>query len=377
MSDEKALLAAVWAEPHDDTPRLAYADWCAENGDEARAEFIRVQCELARLDEWGESPRKDELLQREQVLWKKHGKVWRAGLPSPLKVGLFRRGFPNPSQQTVKGTQFLKYPGSKLDAAPLWSFNLRGITSALLSEIARSPVLGRTEQIMFWRPLARITPESVEELVGSPNAGNLTTLWLMRLEVEDTGVLAFVRSAGLPHLTALYVGGNRLTNRAVQELGEWPGAERLQDLMLDDNALGDESMEVLATGPLGLGLKSLLIGGNPGITTAGLIRLIESPAADSLAVLNVVGSEAVTPEFAEALAASPRSRALRQLVLSDTRLGDRGVAALLDSPHLQNLRFLNVSACRLRPDGRVAKRLDATFGGYGSGFGGHRLKPAT
>lgn len=49
MGDHDALLAAVIANPDDDTPRLVMADWFQENGDEDRAEFIRVQCELAAL----------------------------------------------------------------------------------------------------------------------------------------------------------------------------------------------------------------------------------------------------------------------------------------------------------------------------------------
>ena len=43
MSDEKALLAAIWAEPHEDTPRLVYADWLQETGaavSVARAELV-------------------------------------------------------------------------------------------------------------------------------------------------------------------------------------------------------------------------------------------------------------------------------------------------------------------------------------------------
>lgn len=43
------LLKAVLAEPSSDFARLAYADRCEELGDDARAEFIRVQCELAKL----------------------------------------------------------------------------------------------------------------------------------------------------------------------------------------------------------------------------------------------------------------------------------------------------------------------------------------
>src|SRR5690242_12658735 len=96
MSDEKALLSAIWAHPHEDTPRLVYADWLQEHGQPERAEFIRVQIELARLGEWDESPRKTELEKREEVLWKKHAKAWKAGLPKLLQAASFHRGFPNP-----------------------------------------------------------------------------------------------------------------------------------------------------------------------------------------------------------------------------------------------------------------------------------------
>ena len=47
--NEQSLLAAVLADPDDDAPRLIYADWLDEQGDCDRAEFIRVQCELARV----------------------------------------------------------------------------------------------------------------------------------------------------------------------------------------------------------------------------------------------------------------------------------------------------------------------------------------
>ena len=44
MSERDAFLAAIIAEPADDVRRLAFADWLQENGEEDRAEFIRVQC---------------------------------------------------------------------------------------------------------------------------------------------------------------------------------------------------------------------------------------------------------------------------------------------------------------------------------------------
>lgn len=46
--DDPALLAAILADPADDTVRLVYADWLEENGQTARAEFVRVQIALTR-----------------------------------------------------------------------------------------------------------------------------------------------------------------------------------------------------------------------------------------------------------------------------------------------------------------------------------------
>jgi uncharacterized protein (TIGR02996 family) len=50
MTDrERGFLDAVLADPRDDFPRLVMADWLEEEGRAERAEFIRVQVELAAL----------------------------------------------------------------------------------------------------------------------------------------------------------------------------------------------------------------------------------------------------------------------------------------------------------------------------------------
>lgn len=52
ITTESILLDAILAQPQDDLPRLAYADYLEETGtDLARAEFIRVQLLTARLAE--------------------------------------------------------------------------------------------------------------------------------------------------------------------------------------------------------------------------------------------------------------------------------------------------------------------------------------
>lgn len=43
------MLRDICANPADNAPRLIYADWLDEHDQPERAEFIRVQCELARL----------------------------------------------------------------------------------------------------------------------------------------------------------------------------------------------------------------------------------------------------------------------------------------------------------------------------------------
>ncbi|HEY1190359.1 MAG TPA: TIGR02996 domain-containing protein [Gemmata sp.] len=49
FSDRDALLAAITADPDEDTPRLVYADWLSEHGEDDHAELIRSQCRLEHV----------------------------------------------------------------------------------------------------------------------------------------------------------------------------------------------------------------------------------------------------------------------------------------------------------------------------------------
>jgi uncharacterized protein (TIGR02996 family) len=88
MSDAPALLEAIRAAPDDDAPRLVYADWLDEHGQPERAEFIRVQCELARR----KSP---ELRQREKELQARHHDNFAGPLAASHLRFRFHRGFAN------------------------------------------------------------------------------------------------------------------------------------------------------------------------------------------------------------------------------------------------------------------------------------------
>ena len=97
MSSERiAFLDAISRDPDADDLRLIYADWLDDNGDEARAEFIRVQCEIAQLD--STNPRVIQLRRREQDLLASNEQRWLDELRSrfnllPSSGANFHRGF--------------------------------------------------------------------------------------------------------------------------------------------------------------------------------------------------------------------------------------------------------------------------------------------
>lgn len=90
--DERAFIAAIITDPWDDGVRLIFSDWLDEHGREAEAEFIRVQCALARHEaEHGRDQRWHELATRQQSLYFGDGfkeRILRT-LPSGFRLSLF------------------------------------------------------------------------------------------------------------------------------------------------------------------------------------------------------------------------------------------------------------------------------------------------
>ena len=78
MSEREQLLRAILENPAEDTVRLAFADWCDENGEPERAAFIRVQCRIEREPSFA-APEADPLRRREAALWKKLGREFVLG----------------------------------------------------------------------------------------------------------------------------------------------------------------------------------------------------------------------------------------------------------------------------------------------------------
>jgi uncharacterized protein (TIGR02996 family) len=95
---DPGLLRAVIEAPDDDYPRMLAADWLDEHGEPERAEFIRVQCELAkgcgcddRLSASGRCVCRRCRLDRRQAALLEHRNNYLRWLPG-LVVGATRHG---------------------------------------------------------------------------------------------------------------------------------------------------------------------------------------------------------------------------------------------------------------------------------------------
>src|SRR5262249_36208685 len=107
-------LEMIVAHPDDDACRLVFTDWLDEHGENARAEFIRVQIERASLPEW--DARQVRLRLRERGLLAEHGRQWKEELPSIKGVtwGDFRRGL-------VATATFSSFAVLRASAGACWS----------------------------------------------------------------------------------------------------------------------------------------------------------------------------------------------------------------------------------------------------------------
>ncbi len=110
MSDHAAFIRAICEEPDNDLPRLIYADFLDENGEGERAEFIRVQFELAANEKqcschitapshcYGcQLRRREHLLLMHHFAYLKFGDLTLTSTDNPNPTGqptmVYRRGF--------------------------------------------------------------------------------------------------------------------------------------------------------------------------------------------------------------------------------------------------------------------------------------------
>jgi uncharacterized protein (TIGR02996 family) len=263
MSDEDALLAAITANPDEDTPRLAYADWLDESADtlpdpelaRVRAEFIRAQVERLRCPYWlpGHVARYAELRCREREIEAQYRAAILGDAANVGAIGVyFTRGFPCLSM-------------------------LAGVFLAHAERFAplRPPILKVTNAADHWYDLFThpllplVTDVSMTTWSESDTAWSLEPAIIGRM--GELGTHNRVRGLDLSHC--------RVGDDGLYQLAERAAVWRLDDLDLSHNDIQYSGLVELLATPLPRALRRVNLCGNP-ITYNGARVLAERWPAD-------------------------------------------------------------------------------------------------
>jgi uncharacterized protein (TIGR02996 family) len=278
MTHDEAFLLAIRDEPDDDAPRLIYADWLEDHGEEARAEFIRAQCERVRPDadparaaELG--PRAWRLLVENWEAWvgplrglvgpdgARLGEQWLMGGPHADGLSRFRRGFVE--SLTLRAEVLLAWGDDVYRQLPLRHLRLWG-AGPHAEALAASPCLGGLATLAFCDYfVGPLTAEGARALAASPHLGRLRELRLGRNNVGDVGLRALAAAPRLDGLLLLNVMDNGITDRGALALAASPYLARLTTLWLQDNAITAAGAAALRASPHLRRLTDLNLRGNP------------------------------------------------------------------------------------------------------------------
>lgn len=193
VEEEQAFFRAIRARPDDDLPRLVYADWLDEHDEHDRAQFIRIQCELASGTNDGE-PLSDErrraLEAREAELFAGHRAEWEAPLRAlgATSVG-FRQGLAE--DLTITAANFVENAEALFELAPICGLRLGD---------------------------NRIGSDGAVALAASPHLAKLTTLDLGGNDIGSAGARALAASPHLAKLTTLGLDRNRIGAAVLREV---------------------------------------------------------------------------------------------------------------------------------------------------------------
>jgi uncharacterized protein (TIGR02996 family) len=350
MSGElaKGFLEDIVAHIDDDTPRLVYADWLVENGQDERAEFIRVQVERARRPSWDAAQVRLRL--REQELLKQHREEWLAELPTikGAKWEGFRRGI-------VAEVLFASFEAMRANAhacravAPVEAVTVRwprrgevGQTGTPIAELRELSLTGRPDnedeiawladspQLSTLRALTvhGLWAEGLGRLVASPQLADLKALRLPSNHLGNAGILALVGAASLTALEELDLSGQGVSER-----------------YSDDATVCSPGMEALA-GWAGLAaVRSLTLSGNE-LGRGGLVALLRSKHAGALKDLSV-RSGRLDGEAMAAFGVAPPGLRMEALDLGENVLKELGVASLAGAACLSELKVLRLDRCEV------------------------------
>jgi uncharacterized protein (TIGR02996 family) len=320
MPDEQSFLDEITAHPDDDVPRLIYADWLEERED-PRGEFIRVQCELAKLRKT--QKRFAELRQRERELSLLHLQQWTEGVPYSLRRCVFRRGFIE--ECSVALGYFVRNSDRILRLTPLRDITLTQVKNHLPA-LARCPGLSRLRSIRLKQQ--PVNPR-VCELAGSPFLEGVEAI---RGRWTTEGLIILARASHARTLRELELEGE-FDDEGVEAIAN---ANNLLLRRLNlSYSIENSSIRYLGRAKFGRTLQELNLNGVP-VRDQDFIQLVESSTLTQLTDLrasNAHGTSGMRGEGLIALAANPRLANLRTLVLTNHPLSYESIVAIGESPY--------------------------------------------
>jgi uncharacterized protein (TIGR02996 family) len=343
MSREAAaFLSAICENPDDISLRLVFADWLDENAQPDRAEFIRVQCDLAPMSSF--DPRRPALEAVEHRLLAAHATEWAGPVRMLCDKVSFRCGLLEHAE--VKTEAFLTDAEAIFNLAPIRSIRFLKI-GQLLPDLLRSPYLGRLEACDFTD--AGLGVEDAKALAGASALTNLRTLILAGCQIGPEGALAIASSANLSHLTKLDLVGNQLHGLTVARLFRDCRFVGLTELSLQGTLI---YVTDLTWSPHLSYLRVLDVSDNAlsGFSDATVEMLANCESLSRLTSLNL-GHNNLGARAARAIASSAHLRGLLALNLWRNYVEPAGVSALLSSASLEKLQALNVGRNWIGPDG--------------------------
>jgi uncharacterized protein (TIGR02996 family) len=331
--NEKTLLAAVIASPESDEPRLDYARWMEANGQPELAEFIRIQCDLAKLP--NDDPRSRVLREREAAVSQR--KAWLRRLPVWARDSCStrcRRGFPevidSDADKFVQGARRLRCRTPVSDVRLSHARDVRALAACPELAGVRNLNLSRND----WGD------EEAALFAESPHLGGVVSLSLADNNIGALGLQALVANPNLVGLRHLDLSGNTITDAAAEVLAGAPCLGGLSRLILDvsptaEATMTDDGVSALATSPNLVRLTHLSLQDHP-FARRGMAHLASSPGLSGLVSLGLARCCLGPPEAA-LLGNATHLQRLRHLDLWGNHLGDEGAALLAQGSGLWSL----------------------------------------
>jgi uncharacterized protein (TIGR02996 family) len=329
MNLEQAFLDDICANLEDDAPRLIFADWLEDRGDEARAEFIRVQCRLARLRSYEHEA--VPLWVRQQDLLAQHGNKWKKPLANITTRCEFERGFL--SRVEVTASKFVSHGEEIRSRIPLRQLGVFQ-TNKDWSKFLACETLHGVQALDL--SSTRLGMKRGIELARCPHLSGLRELDLSHSQLRERGVQALVTSEALQSLRSLDISSNDLPDAS---LLQWPvnTLPKLRQLSLLGNLLSEVSVRPLIAwqGRERLERLSLYLRND-----SDFVPLLQV-AWPRLEHLTLVGSAALLDIFHQELLASPHFASLRELTLHTAFT--EGLRPLLHRPAFTRLESLDLN----------------------------------